>query len=233
MSVTTNQAFGATDAVAERVYLREVFAWMILALAITTGVAIYLSSSANAVQYFNDHPLALWILFGAQIAMVLLLSVGLMRISPTLAAVLFCVYAALMGATFAILFQVYTTGSIVGAFAGATGVFAGMAAYGYFTTRDLTSLGGILFGALIGLIVASIAFVFIGGQTLNLIIGWLGVIVFAGFTAYDIQKIKQMRTQFQGDAATAQKLAIFGALALYLDFINLVISLLRIFGNSR
>ena len=94
-------------------------------------------------------------------------------------------------------------------------------------------MGPILFGALIGLIVASIAFIFIGGETLNLIIGWLGVIIFAGLTAYDIQKIKQMRTQVVGDADTTQKLAIFGALALYLDFINLVISLLRIFGNSR
>jgi uncharacterized protein len=231
MSTTTNQAFGATDAVAERVYLREVFAWMILALAITTGVAIYLSSSA--LTYFNQHPASLWILFIAQIVMVVALTAGLNKISPTVAAVMFCVYAALMGATFAILFQIYTTGSIVGAFAGATGVFAGMAAYGYFTTRDLTSIGGILFGALIGLIVASIAYVFIGGQTLNLIIGWLGVIVFAGFTAYDIQRIKLMRTQFQGDQGTAQKLAIFGALALYLDFINLVISLLRIFGSAR
>jgi len=232
MSITSNEAFGATDAVAERVYLRDVFAWMILALAITTGVAIYLSS-ANAAQYFIDHPAALWILFIVQIGMVIALTAGLMRISPTTAAVMFCVYAGLNGATFAILFQVYTTASIVGAFAGATGVFAGMAAYGYFTTRDLTSIGGILFGALIGLIVASIAYIFIGGQTLNLVIGWLGVIIFAGFTAYDIQRIKQLRTQFRGDEATAQKLAIYGALALYLDFINLVISLLRIFGNSR
>jgi len=233
MSVTTNQAFGATDAAAERVYMREVFGWMVLALAVTTGVAIYLSSSANAIQYFNDHPAALWILFIAQFGMVIGLSVALPRLSVAAAATLFIVYAGLNGVTFAILFQIYTTGSVVGAFAGATGVFAGMAGYGYFTTRDLTSWGGILFGALIGLIVASIAFIFIGGQTLNLLIGWAGVIIFAGLTAYDVQKIKQMRTQFEGDANTTQKLAIFGALALYLDFINLVISLLRIFGNSR
>jgi FtsH-binding integral membrane protein len=233
MSVTTNQAFGATDVVAERVYLREVFGWMVLALAVTTGVAIYLSSSTRAINYFNDHPGVLIALFVAQIAMVLGLSVALPRLSVAAAATLFIVYAGLMGITFAILFQVYTTGSVVGAFAGATGVFTGMAAWGYFTKRDLTGLGPILFGALIGLIVASIAFIFIGGQTLNLIIGWAGVIIFAGLTAYDIQKIKQMRTQVVGDADTTQKLAIFGALALYLDFINLVISLLRIFGNSR
>jgi FtsH-binding integral membrane protein len=231
MSAVPNQAFGATDVVAERVYLREVFAWMVLALALTTGVAAYLSSSTDIVRYFNDHGGLMFVLFAAQIALVLGLTVALPRISASLAALVFCLYAGLTGVTFAMIFQVYTTGSVVGAFAGATGVFAGMAAYGYFTQRDLTSLGGILFGALIGLLVASIAFVFIGGQTLNLIIGWLGVIVFAGLTAYDMQSIKRMRTQFAGDAATTQKLAIFGALRLYLDFINLVISLLRIFGS--
>jgi uncharacterized protein len=121
---------------------------------------------------------------------------------------------------------------MVAAFAGATGVFAGMAAYGYTTDRDLSGWGGILFGALIGLIVASIAFAFVGGSTLNLIIGWAGVIIFAGLTAYDMQAIKRIGGQAQG-AEQTQKLAIFGALRLYLDFINLVISLLRIFGGAR
>jgi uncharacterized protein len=234
MSVTTNQAFGATDdAVAERIYLREVFAWMVLALALTTGVAAYLASGGRAINYFNNHPGQMLFVFIAQIAVVVGLTFALPKLSATVAAVLFCVYAGLVGITFALIFEIYTTASVVGAFAGASGVFIGMAGYGYFTTRDLTSLGGILFGALIGLIVASIAFAFIGGETLNLIIGWAGVAIFSLLTAYDMQSIKKMRTQFAGDAQTTQKLAIFGALRLYLDFINLVISLLRIFGNSR
>ncbi len=234
MSITSNTAFGTIDdAVAERNYLREVFAWMILAVALTTGVAAYFSQSDRLLNYFNQHPAALWVLFAAQLVVVLALTVALPKMSATMAAIVFCLYAGLMGLTFAVLFQIYTTGSVVGAFAGATGVFAGMAAYGYFTERDLSGMGGILFGALIGLIVASIAFIFIGGETLNLIIGWGGVIIFAGFTAYDIQSIKKMRVLAAGDAAATQKLAIFGALRLYLDFINLVISLLRIFGNAR
>lgn len=218
---------------AERSYLRQVFAWMLLGLALTTGVAIYLSTTTNVADYFANHGGTFWILMIAQFGVVIALSAALPRISANTAALLFCVYAGLTGITFALLFEIYTTGSVVGAFAGATGVFGGMAAYGYFTQRDLSGLRGILFGALIGLIVASIAFVFIGGSTLNLIIGWAGVIIFAGLTAYDMQKIKQIGASGIGDADTVQKLAIFGALALYLDFINLVMSMLRIFGGSR
>jgi FtsH-binding integral membrane protein len=222
-----------TSAAVERTYLRQVFAWMLLGLALTTGVAIYLSSANNVVDYFDQHSGAFWILLIAQLGVVFGLSFALPRISANTAAVLFCLYAGLTGITFAILFEVYTTGSVVTAFGGATGVFAGMAAYGYTTERDLSSLGGILFGALIGLIVASVAYVFVGGSTFNLIIGFAGVVIFAGLTAYDIQRIKEIGVRGTGDADTTQKLAIFGAFSLYLDFINLVISLLRIFGGSR
>ena len=223
----------ATDAVAERTYLRQVFAWMLLGLALTTGVAAYLSGTTDVSQYFIDHSGAWWILIIAQVGAVFALGFLISRISAGTAALLFCLYAGLTGITFAILFEVYTTGSVVAAFGGATGVFGGMAAYGYVTDRDLSGLGGILFGALIGLIVASIVYVFVGGSTFNLIIGIFGVIIFAGLTAYDMQRIKQIGRQGMGNADTVQKLAIFGALSLYLNFINLVISLLRIFGGSR
>jgi uncharacterized protein len=223
----------ASSAVAERSYMRQVFAWMLLGLGLTTGVAAYLSGTADVTNYFNDHSGAYWILIIVQFGAVIGLSAAINRISANTAALLFCLYAGLTGVVFAILFEVYSTGSIVGAFGGATGVFGGMAAYGYFTQRDLTKLGGILFGALIGLIVASIVYIFVGGGVFNLIIGFLGVIIFAGLTAYDMQKIKQIGASGINDGETAQKLAIFGALSLYLDFINLVISLLRIFGGSR
>jgi hypothetical protein len=232
--MTNPLAYQATASVAvERAYLRQVFAWMLLGLALTTGVAIYLDSTADVLNYFEQHSGVFWILFIGQLAAVFALTWAIQRISASMAALLFCLYAGLTGVVFALLFQVYTTGSVVGAFAGATGVFGGMAAYGYTTKRDLSGWGAMLFGALIGLIVASIVFAFVGGSTFNLIIGWGGVIIFSGLTAYDMQAIKRIGTEAHGDADTTQKLAIFGALRLYLDFINLVISLLRIFGGGR
>jgi FtsH-binding integral membrane protein len=223
----------AVSAVAERTFLRQVFAWMLLGLALTTGVAIYLASANNVLDYFDEHPGAYWFLIIAQFGTVIGLSFALPRISANMAALLFCLYAGLTGIVFAILFEVYTTGSIAFAFGGATGVFGGMALYGYVTKRDLSSWGGILFGALIGLIVASVVFIFVGGSTFNLVLGIFGVIIFAGLTAYDMQKIKEIGAKGIAHGDAAQKLAIFGALALYLDFINLVLSLLRIFGGSR
>src|SRR3954466_6387830 len=207
----------ATSAAAERVYLRQVFAWMLLGLALTTGVAIYLDATSNVLGFFEDHPGTFWILFIGQLGMVFVLSAAIGRISANTAALLFCLYAGVTGVVFAVLLEVYTTGSVVGAFAGATGVVGGMAAYGYVTKRDLSGLRPILFGGLIGLIVASVVFAFTGGSTFNLIIGWVGVFLFAGFTAYDMQKIKEIGRSGLHDADTAQKLAIFGALRLYLD----------------
>lgn len=223
----------SSSAVSERTYLRTVFAWMFLALAITTGVAFYLHSTTSTSAYFQAHHAIFFVLVGVQLISVIGLSAMINRISVQLAAIIFCVYAALTGVTFAVLFDVYTTASIVSAFAGAAGVFAGMAAYGWVTDRDLSRYGGILFGALIGIVLASIVYAFTGGPTFNLILGFLGVIIFSALTAYDMQNIKQIGAQGISDADTEQKLAIFGALRLYLDFINLAISLLRIFGNAR
>lgn len=223
----------ATVADTERAFLTQVFAWMFLALALTTGVAAYLSSTGNVDDYVSAHPGSVWILFIVQLGLVFGLSFALPRISAGVATTLFALYAGVTGLVFAVIFAAYTTSSVVGAFAGATGLFAGMAAWGYVTKQDLSRWGSILFGALIGIIVASIAWAFIGGSTLNLIIGWGGVIVFSGLTAYDMQQLKQIGARGFADADEQHKLAIFGALRLYLDFINLVISLLRIFGGRR
>jgi FtsH-binding integral membrane protein len=217
----------------ERTYLREVFAWMFLALGLTTGVAAYLNATADVAGYADDHPAAIWIRFAVQIGLVVGLSFLIKRISATVATLMFALYAGVTGLTFAFIFSVYTTGSIVGAFAGAAGLFAGMAVWGFVTDRDLSSWGSILFGALIGIIVASVAFAFVGGSTFNLIIGWAGVIVFSGLTAYDMQKLKQWSRGGFGGEEQQRKAAIFGALMLYLDFINLFLSLLRIFGSGR
>src|SRR5215475_15662190 len=121
----------ASSAVAERSYLRQVFAWMLLGLALTTGVAAYLSATANVTDYFENHSGAYWVLIIVQFGAVIALSAAINRISANTAALLFCLYAGLTGVVFAILFEVYTTGSVVAAFGGATGVFGGMALYGY------------------------------------------------------------------------------------------------------
>jgi FtsH-binding integral membrane protein len=227
-------AFG-TNAAVERDFLRQVFAWMFLALALTTGVAIWFHQNNSALNYFARHPTLFWVALIGQLAMVFAIR-GVIRspnVSVGVAALLFFVYAGITGLVFSILLDVYTTKSVVGAFAGASGVFGGMAVVGYTTQTDLSRFRGILFGALIGLIAASVAYIFVGGSTLNLLIGFAGVLIFSGLTAYDIQQIKAMQVRGVGSGAATEKLAIFGALRLYLDFVNLFISLLRIFGGAR
>jgi FtsH-binding integral membrane protein len=254
-SYDASTAFGS-EALAERTFLRQVFAWMFLALALTTGVAIYFHDSNSALNYFANHPTLFYVALFAQLGFVIALRpiVSSQRVSVQVAAFIFFLYAALTGVVFSILLDVYTTDSVVGAFAGACGVFAGMALWGYTTKSDLSRFGPILFGALIGMIAASFVFILTGGAVLNLLIGFAGVIIFSGLTAYDIQNLKQMRVgrggfggfgggfgrrrmQQQPQAAVSpivgEKLAIYGALMLYLDFINLFVSLLRIFGGRR
>ena len=229
-----NAAFG-TDVVVERDFLRQVFTWMFLALALTTGVAIWFHQSNAALNYFSRHTALFYVALFGQLAMVLALRgvIASARISVGVAAFVFFLYAGLTGLVFSILLDVYTTKSVVGAFAGAAGVFGGMAIVGYTTKTDLSRFRGILFGALIGIVAASFAYIFVGGSTLNLVIGYAGVLIFSGLTAYDMQQIKAMRLGGVPSGAAGDKLAIFGALRLYLDFINLFISLLRIFGGAR
>jgi len=137
------------------------------------------------------------------------------------------------GATLSFVFLVYTSTSIVNVFLITAITFAVMAAYGYFTKKDLTSWGRMLFMALIGLIIASIVNIFLKSSGMNMVISYIGVLVFVGLTAYDSQKIKEMLMQAPDAGETMQKLALLGALSLYLDFINLFLYLLRILGSSR
>jgi uncharacterized protein len=220
-------------ATATNAFLRHVFAWMFLGLAVTTGVAVWFHATGGVAKYFNNNGGVVIGVIIAQLALVFLLSFAINKIPAQLAIFCFLLYAALTGFVFALILDSYTDASIVGAFAGAAGVFGGMAIYGYATKRDLSKFGGILFGALLGLIVASVVFIFIPGSTFNLILGWAGVIIFAGLTAYDMQMIKEMGSESVDEGGQAhQKAAIFGALALYLNFINIFLSLLRIFGRD-
>lgn len=216
----------------EREFLRATFVWMLLGLAMTTGIAAWFSQNDALTEKIDSTP---GLFYGAiilQFAVVLVLGFAFNKVSAGTATFLFMLYAALTGVTFSVILGYYSTASIAMAFSGAMGVFGGMALWGFATKRDLSGFAPVLFGALIGFLVASVVFMFTGGETFNLILGFAGVIIFAGLTAYDVQKIKAIGAAAMDDSS-ARKMAVFGALQLYLDFINIFLSLLRIFGSNR
>lgn len=210
-------------------FLQRVFGWMFAGLAVTGLVASMVGSKDAFLTAVTANPLILMLAFGLQIALVIALSFFAERLSTPVAATLFFVYAGLNGVVFSFVFELYTAQSIFTAFFVTAGMFGAMAAWGYFTKTDLSSLGSILFMALIGLILATVVNVFVASSTLYWVTTYAGVAIFAGLTAYDMQKIKQY-----GQAGeTRGGVAIRGALALYLDFINLFLYMLRIFGSAR
>jgi hypothetical protein len=206
-------------------FLQRVFAWMFVGLLVTAGAAALIGSNDSMLTDLTENPVLLIVLFVAQIGLVVAISARADRMSPALSTGLFLLYSATNGLIFALIFELYTTQSIFTAFAVTAGMFGAMAVYGYVTKMDLSKLGSILFMALIGLILATIVNLFIANSALYWITTYAGVAIFAGLTAYDVQKLKGYEGG-QGDA-------IRGALALYLDFINMFLFLLRIFGQSR
>ncbi len=213
-------------------FLRRVFAWMFTGLIITGVVSSVIGSNESLMQEINTNGTLVIGVVIAQIALVLVLIFALPKISPALGVALFFLYAATVGVTFAMIFQLYTTESVYTTFGITALMFGSLAAWGYFTDIDLTRLGPILIGALIGLILATIVNIFFASSTLYWITTYAGVIIFAGLTAYDMQKLKKISEQ--GVSGTdGQRLSIYGALSLYLDFINLFLFLLRIFGQQR
>lgn len=155
------------------------------------------------------------------------------RLSATAATLLFVLYSIVNGATLSVIFLAYTMTSIASVFFITAGTFAVMAFIGYTTKTDLTSFGKMLMMGLIGIILATVVNIFIGSSMLNMIVSYVGVVVFVGLTAYDSQKIKNLLYQVDNMSEEAQKLALLGSLTLYLDFINLFLMLLRIFGGNR
>lgn len=214
--------------------MRKVYVWMTLALVITGFVAYGVASSPGIITALVSNKLLFWGLFIAELALVWTVSARINRLSLTTATLLFILYSALNGATLSLILLVYTMQSIASVFFITAGTFAVMAAIGYFTKVDLSSLGKILMMALIGLIIATVVNAFLlksGG--FSLILSYVGVLIFVGLTAYDTQKIKQMLIMADDVNEETQKIALLGSLSLYLDFINLFLYLLRIFGNSR
>jgi len=213
--------------------MRKVYVWMAMALCITGLTAYGVASSPNLLlTLYSHHWLIIGLLF-AELALVFAISGAINRLSLTTATLLFILYSALTGVTFSSIFVVYTMSSIGKVFFITAGTFAAMAFVGYTTHRDLSKMGGILFMALIGLIIATVVNLFIKSSGLELVLSYIGVLVFVGLTAWDTQKIKVMLAQQYDMSETSQKLALLGALELYLDFINLFLYMLRIFGSRN
>ncbi|HDR14747.1 MAG TPA: Bax inhibitor-1/YccA family protein [Desulfobacteraceae bacterium] len=216
-------------------FVRSVYNWMAVGLGLTGVVAWYVSSSPAAIQMVFGNRILFFVLIIAQLGMVFSLSGMISRMSAGTATGLFVLYSALNGVTFSFIFLVYTQTSIVSTFFVCAGTFLACSIYGWTTKRDLTSFGGFFMMGLIGIIVASLVNLFIRSSGLSMMISYIGVFVFVGLTAYDTQKIKHLAMTQPGDleAGVVRKGAILGALSLYLDFINLFLMLLRIFGQTR
>jgi FtsH-binding integral membrane protein len=216
-------------------YVRSVYNWMALGLALTGVVAWYTANSASLLPLIYGNSVIFIVLIVAQLALVFAISGWINRMSAGTATALFVFYSGLTGLTLSFIFLAYTRTSIVSTFFICGGTFLAVSIYGWTTKRDLTSLGGFLIMGLFGIIIASVVNMFIVSSTMAKVVSYIGVLVFIGLTAYDTQKLKNMAlTQPAGlDGAVTRKAAILGALSLYLDFINLFLMLLRIFGQSR
>ena len=207
------------------------YAWMTMALAITGFTAYGVATSPGILQTIYANPAVMWGVIIAELILVVTVSGAINRLSLSVATLLFIVYSVLNGALLSSVFLVYTASSVATVFFITAGTFAAMALVGYTTKTDLSSMGKILLMALIGMIIATIVNLFVKSTGLELIISYIGVLVFVGLTAYDSQKIKQMLLQAPDASEGAQKVALLGALSLYLDFINLFLYRLRIFGR--
>ena len=222
-----------------RSYMLRVYNYMGAGLAIT-GAAAYGTfhaavDAAGALTPFGNaifvSPLK-WVLILAPLALVMFLSFRIQKMSVTAAQTTFWIYAALVGVSFGSLGLIYTSGSIGQVFFITAGAFGALSLYGYTTKRDLSGLGSFLFMGLIGLIIASLVNMWFQSGMMSLVLSAVSVLIFTGLTAYDTQQIKEMYYEAD-DAATVGRKAIMGALRLYLDFINLFLSLLRLFGNRN
>ena len=213
--------------------MRSVYYWMAGALAITGLTAMLVANNPALLNFLFSSPTLVWGLLIGEIVLVLILSAAINRLSFSTATLLFILYSVINGVTLSSIFVVYTQGSIASTFFITAGMFGGLALYGSVTKKDLSGMGRFLFKTLIGLIIASIVNIFMHSEMLYWITTFVGVLVFAGLTAWDAQKIQQMALMADDVNESTQKMALLGALTLYLDFINLFLYLLRIFGKRN
>ena len=221
-----------TNASTFKVLMRKVYLWMTMALMITGITAAGVANSPNILALIYSSQVVMWGIIIAEFGLVIYISARLEKLSLSTATTLFALYSILNGVMLSSIFLLYSTAIISKVFFITAGTFGVTALYGYATKKDLSSLGNILFMALIGLVIATVVNVFMKSAMFDLILSYIGVIIFVGLTAWDSQKIKHMMMVQQDADESAQKLALIGALSLYLDFINLFLYLLRIFGRS-
>lgn len=221
--------FPSTTASLERSrFMSRVYGWMALALLISAAVSIGTASSPGMVRAIFGNRILFYALIFGELGLVLWLSAGIARMSVATAQAVFVVYSAMNGLTLSVIFLLYTAESIATTFLVTAASFGALSAYGYATKRDLTGFGSFLFIGLVGILIASLVNLFLRSEMVYWVTTYIGVFVFAGLTAYDTQKIKAM-----ADSGDDGRGAIMGALALYLDFINLFLMLLRLLGGRR
>lgn len=232
--------FPRTDSIVQQsrtglqTYMAQVYGWMTCGLLLTAFVAWYAANSEAVMQMVFSSRVTFFGLIIAQLALVFVLSGLIHKLSAGVATTLFMLYSALTGLTLSSILLLYTAQSIAATFVVTAGMFGAMSLYGYTTKRDLSGLGSMLFMGLIGIVLASLVNFWLKSETLMWIVTYAGVVIFVGLTAYDTQKLKEIGQQINvSDHSQLRKYSILGALTLYLDFINLFLMLLRIFGNRR
>lgn len=226
------QSVGKTQNAVFAKLMRSVYLWMVLALVITGLTSAYVAHSPAYISALVQTPALFYGIIIAELALVFILSGRIHKMSFLTASLMFIAYSLLTGVMLSTIFLTYTESSIATTFLITAGTFGVMSLVGFVTKKDLSKLGGILFMALIGLIIATVVNIFLVSDTLGWIINYVGVLIFVGLTAYDTQKIKQMIREYGTDInEQTQKMALLGSLSLYLNFINMFLYLLRIFGN--
>jgi len=220
------------EQIEERTFIGKVYRWMGIGLFLTAISAYFVASSETLVYALASNSILFYGLLIGEVGLVIYLSARIQKMSAEAATAAFIIYSILNGVTLSLLLLVYTGAPIASTFFTTAATFGAMSAYGYFTKRDLTTMGSYLQMALIGFIIASVVNIFWANSTMYWIISYVGVLLFVGLTAYDTQKIKKMGAFADGTQIT-QKMAILGALRLYLDFINLFLMLLRILGDRK
>ncbi len=226
-SFVTDAPFGYRTAEQINSAMGRVYGHMGLAVLTSMIVSLFVASSPALMAFFFTGAMK-WVVIFAPLVAVLALGFGIYKMTKPMAMLALHAFAALMGLSFATIFVVYQIGSIVGAFMGGAILFGVMSFYGYFTKRDLSSLGSFLFVGLIAIVIASVVNIFIGSSVTTMVISALAIIIFTGLTAYDTQQIRQMVS-----VENTGNLEILGALTLYLNFINIFLSLLQLFGNKN
>ncbi len=214
------------DARTQQAFLTQAFLWMFVGLGVTAGVAYFVQGNARLLEFTSNN---VFLLLIGQFILAMGISMGIRRISASGALGLFFVYAASLGLTVGLIVSYYTAGSVTSAFLSASAMFGAAAIYGHVTKRSLASLGGLLFMGVIGLLVASVINIFLLNDTVSWLISIVGVVIFTALTAYDVQRIQN--GQLAVYTGSIEKAAVLGALHLYLDFVNIFLFMLRIFGG--